>query len=132
MSSEENLDTEIELASPKLYKLVFDNIDKTVNPRFMRSDSHAKSLHYIQIYSVKNCIDFSSLSLSNPSSQFSIFDILPSITDYQRLKDNFAVLIARTLQEHVPFFGSDFKRLIPKHTSHQYSTNMATRSEVVR
>ncbi len=44
------------------YKNVFNNIDKTVRPRQMRIDSQNKSLHYVHIYSVKNRIDFSSLS----------------------------------------------------------------------
>ena len=32
------------------YKLVLDNIDKNVKPRFMRSDSQTLSLHYVQVY----------------------------------------------------------------------------------
>ena len=64
-------------------------------------------------------------------SDLSLFDILPSATDYKDLKENFAILVARTMQEHIPFFGGDFKGLIPAHTPHQYSDNMAAKSEVV-
>lgn len=39
------------------YKLVFD---KTVKPRFMHSTAKTQSLQYVQIYSVKCRIDFSS------------------------------------------------------------------------
>ena len=36
------------------YKLVFDNIDKTVKPRFMTQDSQTETLHYVQAYAVKD------------------------------------------------------------------------------
>ena len=44
--------------SKNLYKLVFDNIDKTINPREIRSNTQAKSLHYVHIYASKYRIDF--------------------------------------------------------------------------
>ena len=36
------------------YKLVFDNIDKTVKPRFMTQDSQTETLNYVQAYAVKD------------------------------------------------------------------------------
>ena len=120
------------LDPPKLYKLVFDNIDKTVAPRYMRADVQTRSLNYIQIYSVRNRIDFSPLSLTHElPTEISLFDILPSAADYSSLKGNFTLLVARTIHDHIPFFGKDFKGLIPAHIPHQYSENMAAKSEVV-
>ncbi len=43
------------------YKLVFDNIDKTIKPRYMRQDVQSVMLHYVQVYAVKDRIDFSSI-----------------------------------------------------------------------
>ena len=33
--------------SKNLYKLVFDNVGKTINPREMQSNTQGKSLHYV-------------------------------------------------------------------------------------
>ena len=54
------------------YKIVIDNIDKAVKPRYMRIDSQKKSLHYVQIYNVKDRIDFSSLSESAKAGEVSV------------------------------------------------------------
>ena len=44
------------------YKLVDDNIDKTVKSRYMRLNSHRnKSFHYFHSFAVQNRIDISSL-----------------------------------------------------------------------
>lgn len=119
---------------PKLYKIVFDNIDKTVTPRFMRQDAKTQSLHYVQIFSVKSRIDYSSLSTISKivsQNEINLYDILPTETDYKLLKQNFSTLVARTLVEYMPFFKEDYKGLIPQHIPHQYSRNMSTKSEVV-
>ena len=44
------------------YKIVFDNLGKTVNPRYMRSDAQAQSLHYVQGFAMKDRIDYSCFS----------------------------------------------------------------------
>lgn len=119
---------------PRFHKVVFDNLDKTVNPRYMRLNAQSQSLHYVQIYSVKSRLEFSSLSLIPKVSNIdglSVYDILPSKDDYKALKLNFSVLVARILHEYVAFFGKDFKKLIPQHIPHQYSDQMSTKSEVV-
>lgn len=121
------------ISTSKFYKLVFDNIDKTVKPRDMRSNVQTKSLHYVHMYSVKNRIDFSALSQVPRSLNIddSLYSILPNEADYNSLKQNFATLVARTIHEHISFFGKDFKGLIPMHISHQYADRMSTKSEVV-
>ena len=97
----------------------------------MRSNVQTKSLHYVQMYSVKNCIDFSALSQVPRSMTPSILFYLPSEEEYKALKQNFAILVSRTIHEHIPFFGKDFKGLIPMHIPHQYADRMSAKSEVV-
>ena len=109
-------------------KLVIDNIDSTVKPRYQRMDSQNKSLNYVQVYAVKDRIDFSQLSNSPPSPGRSVYDILPTTADYQALKDNFSILVARILVEHIPYF-KDFKGLVDNHISHPYSSEMAKSSK---
>ena len=46
-----------------MYRLCGDNIDKTVKPRYMRSDTHkTESIHYFHSYAIANRVDFSDLS----------------------------------------------------------------------
>lgn len=113
-------------------KLVIDNIDSTVKPRYQRIDSQNKSLHYVQVYAVRDRINFSQLSNSPPSpAGRSVYDILPTTSDYQMLKHNFAILVSHILVEHIPYFKDDFKGLVPRHIQHPYSAEMAKQSEVV-
>ncbi len=117
---------QITKSTSSLYKLVFDNIDKSVKPRYMRSIVQTKSLHYVHMYCVKDRIDFSGLSQVPKSIDVddSLYSILPSDKDYNCLKQNFDFLIAKTIHGHVHFFGEDFKRLIPTHVPHQYTNQM--------
>lgn len=112
-------------------KLVLDNIDSTVKPRYQRLDSQNKSLHYVQVYAVRDRINFSKLSNLPPHPGRSVYDILPNTSDYQMLKDNFTILVSFILVEHIPYFKDDFKGLVPRHIQHPYSAEMAKQSEVV-
>lgn len=113
------------------YKFVLDNIDKTVKPRHMTLDSRTKSLHYVQLYCVKDRIDFSSLPNTQSTDMKCLYDILPSATDYSELKQSITSIVARIVVENIPFFASDFKGLIPKHGPHQYAAQMKEKSHVV-
>lgn len=46
------------------FRLVGDNIDKTVGPRDMRVNHQSQSLHYFHVYSVKDRVDVRHLSPS--------------------------------------------------------------------
>lgn len=112
------------------YKLEFDNLDKNVKPRFMRYDSQTVSLHYVQVYAVKDRIDYSIFSSEKPTTM-NLYDVLPTSDDYELLKQNFTVLVSRIIHSHLPFFGEDFKGLVKKHIPHKYSAEMCKKSEVV-
>lgn len=122
----------ISTTPPKHYKVVFDNLDRTLKPRDMRIDAQNKSIHHVQIYSVRSRIDYLSLSQVPKcnSGEINLFDILPSENDYTKLKENFNTLIARILVKNMPFFN-DFTGLVPDHINHQFSDNMSMKSEVV-
>jgi len=90
------------------YKIVIDNIDKNVKPRNMSVDAQTKSLHYVQIYSVKDRMDFGKLSDVPPSGEKCLYDILPTTDDYEKLKTNFSVHVARVMVEYIPFFSENF------------------------
>lgn len=113
------------------FKMVIDNIDKTVKRRDQTIDAQTMSLHYVQVYGVKDRVDYSKLSTSRPSPCESLYTIIPTSSDYQTLKDNFSQLVARVLVEYIPYFSEDFKGLATRHILHDYSQEMAKKSDVV-
>ena len=113
------------------YKIVIDNIDKNVRPRHMSIDSQTKSLHCVQLYCVKDRVKFGSLPDVPPSGEKQVYDILPTTEEYGKLKDNFAILVARKMTEHLLFFSEDFKGFIQRNIPHKYSREMSEKSEVV-
>jgi len=112
------------------YKIVFDNIDKNVRPRFMRSEHQTRSLHFVHSFAVKDRIAFSQFSSKTPT-EVNVFDILPDDNDYKSLKSDFAVLVSRMIVEYMPFFSADYKGISSKYIPHKYSKQMSSKSEVV-
>ena len=49
------------------FRIIGDNIDKNVKPRFYRIDSQVRSLHYYHSYGLCDRIDFSATSDSKPA-----------------------------------------------------------------
>ena len=108
-----------------------DNIDKGVKPRHQRIDAQTKTLHYVQVCGVKDWIDYSKLSSSPPSPGHSICSIIPTTSDYQILKDNFTIFVARFIVKYIPYYSEDLKGLATSHILHEYSCEMAMKAEVV-
>ena len=71
------------------------------------------------MYSVKDRIDLGKLSHVHPTGGKSFYDLLPSTEDYEKLKNSFAVHVARVMVEHIPFFTEDFSSLVQRHIPHQ-------------
>ncbi len=89
VAEEKELDFEDILTSPPVtYKLVFDNIDKTVKPRYMRMDAQNKSLHYVQLYAVKDRVNLSHLSPTPPSVCEVALDMILPVEDNASLMEN--------------------------------------------
>lgn len=77
------------------YKIVGDNIDKSVKPSFGRVDAPSQSLHYFHAYSVLDRIDLSGVSDITPSTPLNITELLPSTEDIHLIKSQFTILISR-------------------------------------
>lgn len=113
--------------------LVGDNLDKNIRPRDMRSDHQTQSLHYFHTYAVRDRVDVSSYSSESKLpdiKSMQLDNLLPSLLDDKVLTHNFAVLVGRTLNKYMPFF-SKFGKGIDRHIVHEYSSEMAKKSEVV-
>ena len=57
--------------------------------------------------------------------------ILPGLNVQRVLKENFKVLVARTIVSFLPAFKS-FQKLVPKHIKHMFTKEMTLKSEIVR
>ena len=112
------------------FKLVGDNIDKTIKPRDMRLNKQATSLHYFNVYAVKVRIDFSHLS-SNATIIFPediTYD--PLSEDDNGLIHNFETLVTRILVQYVPGLQLISSK-VNCHIEHKYSKQMSQKSKVV-
>ena len=111
------------------FKIVGDNINKNVKPRQMREDHQAKMLNYFYVY---DRVDFGSLPDNPPQRpcDVDVHVLLPTADDLFGLKFNLAVLVARVLCKHIPFFKK-LGHVVTQHIPHMYSVEMAQRSEVV-
>ena len=115
------------------FRIVGDNIDKTVRPRDMRHNHQTTSLHYFHSYAVRDRVDVSDLSTEVPlvtSKDMDLNIFLPSPEDCQTLETNFCTLMMRILVKHIPGI-SHLSSMVLQHIPHPYSVAMSKKSEVV-
>ncbi len=116
------------------FKIVGDNIDKTIRPRRQRFDNQTKSLHYFNIMAVQDRVDFSKFSDVNPealrSPAFNVEALLPNEDDLRAIRGNFSVLVSRVLVQYIPAL-KHLEPAVQKHIKHQYYEEMSRYSEVV-
>lgn len=114
------------------FKIVGDNIDKTVRPRHQTLEKRTQSLHYFHSFAVKDRIDMSCISDVKPGLSLSspLMTLLPTEHDIENLKENCTVLASRVLAQYIPAF-QQFKESVAKHIPHQYQQEMSCKSDVV-
>lgn len=115
------------------FRIVGDNIDKTVRPREMRHNHQSTSLHYFHSYAVKDRVDVSDFSPELPlvtSKEIDVNIFLPSPEDCQTLETNFCTLMTRILVKHILGI-SHLSSMVLQHIPHPYSVAMSKKSEVV-
>eukprot|EP00731_Ephydatia_muelleri_P021588 Em0014g179a len=118
-------------ASQLSFKLVGDNIDKTVRPRHMRVDHQAASLHYFNVYAVQDRISFQHLSntarLTYPED-VDVNKFLPTAADSNALIQNFKVLMKRILVHYLP--AVSHLADVNQHITHEWTAHMSMKSVV--
>ena len=113
--------------NPVTYKIVGDNIDVSVCPRFLRVKKFKKkSLHMFHYYAAADRINLSGLCDDRkhqclPSPDSMALSFLPSVDDDAALRDNISVLIARILIKHMPFMKMSFGDITLMHIKHPFS-----------
>ena len=118
------------------YKIVGDNLDKTVKARYMRDGARNQSLHYFHYFAIKNRVDLSELpdvhpQTCIPSPELKAIMMLPSVEDDKDLRRLFAVHVSRVLATHIPYFKNAFEDVVEWHINHKYYSEMSLASEVV-
>ena len=115
------------------YLIVGDNLDKTINPRYMTFEHQRQSLHYFHSYAVLdrvNCADLPSDVPVGDVKSLSFAAFLPTPEDCSVIPHNYSVLLGRVLIEKLSFFKK-FRDCIPKHIIHEHSSEMKKKSTVV-
>lgn len=122
-------------SQPLGFKLVGDNVDKTVKARYMRMDRYSnKSLHYFHCYAVLNRIQFN-LPDESPvlsESREIARSLLPSPVHDEQMQAYFVIIISRILYSNMDYFKVSFDSCVKWHIEHKYYQQMCKKSHVVR
>ena len=108
------------------YKLIGDNLDKDVKPRYTRIDRQTQSLHFFYYYAVKDHINLSTISdepnpyLDLPVCNLPLKHILPTTLDHQALAQNMGIILSRILVDELPYFATTFHDVVTRHIDHLY------------
>ena len=117
------------------FKIVMDNLDMNIRPRYQTFERQTKSIHYVNSYALRDRVDLSQFQNvdHNPELDPEILynAILPTDNDHQVLMANFAILAGRILAEVIPALSA-IPGLTTDHIEHPHSKEMSTKSEVVR
>ena len=84
------------------FKIVGDNIDKTVRPRHVRLDRQTQSLHYFNSYAVKDRVNRSD-TVPDPPSSPNLLSLLPDKEDVSEMKHLFEIHVSRIIVENISF-----------------------------
>lgn len=97
----------------------------------MTCDHQSRSLHYFHTYALRDRVDLSSFSIeAKVPDTIQLDNLLPSSQDEEAIQKNFAILTARVLMKHMPFFAK-FGKGLDRHIRHEFSEEMSRKSEVV-
>ena len=119
------------------FKIVLDNINANVTPRYLTSEQQTTSHNYVQMFAVKDRVDFSKISrvhrqLPPQLLPKQIADaVLPSTIDDSSLKKHFITIVSRILVTHLSFFTLAFEDVTEWHILHKFYKEMSQKSEVV-
>jgi hypothetical protein len=113
------------------FAILFDNIDGNLNRWHMTMENQNFDFHWVNHKIVINRVSGNKLDMS-PRNVLNISNIklLPTVQDQKRQRQNYIVLVARMLVEHLECFSA-FKDVCVSHIPHKYSKEMAGKSESV-
>ena len=127
----EGTSTSADETSCNMFQLVMDNVDMTVRTRHTSRERHGFDYHMVNVMAVKDRV--TSPPNYKPSTCVTDTELgtfLPSISDNNILKNNWAVLIGHIIANHIPALGW-MKQELPEHIHHRYMSEAKQKSEVV-
>ena len=122
---------EATLENDVTFKIVLDNIDLRIETRDMTSDRQNRDIHWVNHSAIKNRVTLGNRKKAQVElSQLDNCQLLPTVADHEKLRRDFTYLVSRVLVEHLPCMQF-LQSVCIKHIPHQYSNEMAQKSEKV-
>ena len=121
------------ISIPCTYVIVGDNLDKTISPRYMRSDHQKQSIHYFHMYASLDRVNAIDLPADHPVGDISttpLTEFLPSPADCKVLLENYAVFLGHVVVKKLLFFIV-FEDCVGSHVTHKHSEVMKQKSVIV-
>ena len=118
------------ISIPCTYIIVGDNLEKTISPRYMRSDHQKQSIHYFHMYAALDHVNAIDLPADHPVGDISttpLTEFLPSPANCKVLLENYAVFL---VVKKLPFFII-FEDCVGSHVTHKHSEVMKQKSVIV-
>ena len=116
-----------------LIKFWGDNVDTKRGVRDVRSDHHGSMVHMYSILAGRSRTPADHLRSSGCVCQLSELpasSFLPTPEDFAEVKKNLIVLVSRIITEYIDSLTL-FSKAVPQHIQHQFSKEMAIKSEVI-
>ena len=115
------------------FKFWGDNVDKKIGVRDVRSDHHGSLLHMYSIVAGLSRTPANSLRHTGCVANLLSLapeSFLPTSEDVKTIRSNLVTIVSRILTQYIVTL-SPLSKAVPKHITHQYSSEMALRSDVV-
>ena len=112
------------------FKFVGDNVDKKKGVRDLRTDCHGKMKHMYSMLAIRSRVVSSSLCHSHHYESLQPSMVLPTADDIRQIKSNLVVLVSRIICQYITCL-STFSNAVLSHIPHEYSDQMACKSEAV-
>ena len=116
-----------------LFKFWGDNMDKKRGVRDVRVDIQGSLLHMYSILAGRSRVPHNTPSHTGHVSPLSIIpaeDFLPVEDDFIAIQQNLVNIVSKILTHNIKGL-SVFAKVVPQHIQHQYSAEMAKKSEVI-
>ena len=113
------------------FAILFDNIDGSLNRWHMTMENQNLDYHWVNHKIVVNRVSGNKFDKS-PRDILNVSNhrFLPTVQDQKRQRQNYIVLVARILVEHLECFKV-FKDVCVSHIPHKYSKELAVKSQSV-
>lgn len=118
-----------------IFRIVADNLDFSLSARIQTSKLRNQSIHWTHHLAIRDrvitpCRDHAAATGQRKLMDLELSELLPSEDSNFAVESDFITLVSRILVKYLPAF-SFFKDVVVHHVPHQYSQEMAQKSEVV-